>query len=217
MSEAATLKIQTLPLQIGRIFGFITNCYLLAAGSEAQSLVVIDPADGVQRILKAVSGRKVDAIILTHRHADHTAAAAELVQATGAVVYAHELDAPAIQQPEGHYPHFSRESRQPPKVDVLLHDRDRIELADIAFEVLHTPGHSVGSICLYVAAAEALFSGDTLFYGTTGRTDLPTGDAAAMHDSLVRLSALPDCVRVYPGHDQSTTIAAERHRALIEY
>ena len=110
-----------------------------------------------------------------------------------------------------------REDRQPPKVTDSLQDNDHLELANIQLEVLHTPGHSIGSICLYAARDDVLFSGDTLFCGTTGRTDLPTGDPLAMHQSLVRLSQLPDAVTVYPGHDWTTTIGEERQRALVEY
>jgi glyoxylase-like metal-dependent hydrolase (beta-lactamase superfamily II) len=211
------MKIEKLKLQIGDIPGFITNCYIVSRNQDANECLVIDPADKIDEILAAVGTRKVVAIVLTHRHDDHSAATSQLVEVTGADVYAHELDAQAIMNPQGHYPKFVREKRKPPQITGLLRDGELLVQAGLELKVIHTPGHSIGSICLYSPDDKVLFSGDTLFYGTTGRTDLPTGDARQMHESLRLLAKLDDDVIVYPGHDSNTSIGNERYRALVEY
>jgi glyoxylase-like metal-dependent hydrolase (beta-lactamase superfamily II) len=211
------MNIQTLVLQIGKIPGFSTNCYIVSESETADQAIVIDPADQFAQIQDALGKRQVAAIILTHRHDDHTSAASQLVQASAAPIYAHELDVQAIEHPQGHYPSMIAEERNPPVVTNILHDGDVVNIAGVELQVLHTPGHSAGSICLYNAKDAILFSGDTLFYGTTGRTDLASGSPQEMHQSLLRLAELPDNVDIYPGHDRPTTIANERHRALVEY
>ncbi|MDR0501065.1 MAG: MBL fold metallo-hydrolase [Coriobacteriales bacterium] len=211
------MNIQTLPLQIGRDLSFTTNCYIVSATKNATEVVVIDPADKVEQILAAIRNRKVAAILLTHRHDDHTGAAGELVAATKALVYAHEQDRQAIEQPQGRYPFYSHERRNPPKVSKLLAEGDIVCAAGLNLKVLHTPGHSAGSICFYSDVEKILFSGDTLFCGTCGRTDFASGSPAAMHDSLQRLSKLPPDTKVLPGHDSATTIGAELNRGLSEY
>jgi glyoxylase-like metal-dependent hydrolase (beta-lactamase superfamily II) len=193
------------------------NCYIAAASEAAEGVIVIDPGDRCEKILAKLAGRQVYAIILTHRHSDHTAAASQLAAATGAPIYAHELDADAIEFPKEHYPKFSPEKREPPKLARRLRDGDVIEHGGIRLEVISTPGHSSGSICLLAREDMILFSGDTLFEGTTGRTDFETGSPAEMHASLRRLAQLDDGVLVLPGHDRPTTIGDERSRALVEY
>jgi glyoxylase-like metal-dependent hydrolase (beta-lactamase superfamily II) len=177
---------------------------------------LIDAPAQPDLLLQEIGGKELVAIILTHNHFDHVGAAAALVKATGATVYAHELDADIIEQ--GSRDTFaSVESIEGVKVDVGLKGGEKLDLAGVKFDVLHTPGHSKGSICLLNNEEKVLFSGDTLFKGTTGRTDFAGGSPVQMHDSLIELSKLADDVIVLPGHDAHTTIAAERTRALIEY
>jgi glyoxylase-like metal-dependent hydrolase (beta-lactamase superfamily II) len=229
------MDIEVLQLQIGDDPHFVTNCYILSGnggdanassgsdsapdlvGAGGTGVVVIDPADKLEQIIAALAGRAVAAIVLTHRHDDHTGAAAQLAAYSGAPVFAHSDDAAAIERPSGRYPFFGRERRSPPKVTRLLADGDVFEAGGLKLEVMHTPGHSAGSICLLDATAGILFSGDTLFFGTCGRTDLPSGSPTEMHASLRRLSQLPQQTKVYPGHELATTIGAELGRGLSEY
>ena len=196
--------------------------------------IAIDPGDEPLRILEELGNSKLAAIVISPGHYDHISAVAALVAATGAKVYAHALDAEAIltnfQQIKSGYEDFSKKlygrfkgyagfdlSASAPKVDVRLQDGDRIVCADIALEVMHTPGHSPGSSCLYDRDGARLFSGDTLFQGTCGRTDFAGGSPKSMHDSLQRLSKLPVQTQVYSGHGEKTSIDAEIGLGLSEY
>ncbi|MDR3136901.1 MAG: MBL fold metallo-hydrolase [Coriobacteriales bacterium] len=196
--------------------------------------VVIDPGDQPERILAALGSAKLVAILLTHGHYDHIGGVASLAHSSGAKVYAHELDAEAIatnyQQIRNGYAAFSKKlygrfkdfhnpllSNIAPRVDVLLRDGEHITFGDINLEIIHTPGHTRGSICLYDQAGAQLFSGDTLFKGTCGRTDFVGGSPASMHTSLQRLKELPPETLVLPGHDEPTSIGAELELGLSEY
>ncbi len=191
-----------------------TNTYILTTDSGC---VVIDPADDCPRIIRHLDGRTPDVIVLTHRHFDHIGALAELVERTSSPVYAHELDADAIADPATQVDELQDDDEPPAGVRISrrLEEGDIIHAGDIDLGVIHTPGHTAGGISLLYRSASgealALFSGDTLFKGTIGRTDLHTGDyraiASSIHD---KIAVLPDGVRVYPGHGQTTTIGAER-------
>jgi glyoxylase-like metal-dependent hydrolase (beta-lactamase superfamily II) len=138
-------------------------------------------------------------ILNTHGHPDHAYADAAVKRATSAAVSIHRLDAYRLGQQE-----------DPVTADRLFDEGDESALADLRITILHTPGHTEGSVCFYAPAERALFSGDTLFNAGLGRTDLPGGDARALVASLHRLSTLPPDTVVYPGHGPSTTIGAER-------
>jgi hydroxyacylglutathione hydrolase len=191
-----------------------TNTYILTTESGC---AVIDPADDCSRIIRHLDGRIPDAIVLTHRHFDHIGALADLVERTESPAYAHELDADAIADPVMQADDFKDADELPVgmKVSQRLEEGDIIHAGDIDLEVIHTPGHTAGGISLLYRSASgealALFSGDTLFKGAIGRTDLQTGDyraiASSIHD---KIAILPDGVRVYPGHGLTTTIGAER-------
>lgn len=184
-----------------------TNCWLVDDGAGGP-WIVIDPADEAQVILEALGGQAVAALVLTHGHFDHLAAAAEVAEATGAPLEVHELDAPSITTAEGTGGLIFGFHDVAPPADRLLRDGDRVEAGEVSLTVIHTPGHTPGGICLL--AEGHLFAGDTLFAGSVGRTDFPRGDMAAMRGSIAHLASLPDETRVYPGHGPETTIGRER-------
>jgi hydroxyacylglutathione hydrolase len=190
-----------------------TNCWVVS-DAVGGPLVVIDPAgdgDDAGRLVQAVAGRDVALIVLTHAHFDHLGSVSSLVQVTAAPVAVHALDAERITDaaPAGTggalfgYDHVS------PPADRILHDGDRIRAGELTLEVLHTPGHTQGSISLL--ADGHLFSGDTLFSGSVGRSDFPGGDARALSRSIAeKIAPLPDDTVVHPGHGPDTTVGRER-------
>lgn len=180
------------------------NCYLLSQGGEA---ALIDPGDGSEQTLATIAHLLVDngltlrAILLTHGHFDHAGGLAALARAwPEAQVYLHSADFPG---PDGQlFPQTA------PAGSRFLQDGDLLELGGETLTVLHTPGHSEGSCCFQ--AGDSLFTGDTLFRGSMGRTDFPGGSDTDMRASLARLAALEGDYQVYPGHDAPTTLEHER-------
>ena len=152
--------------------------------------------------------------MLTHYHFDHVGAAAELREATGAPVIASAEDAPVIAGEKRWAGHSGRNTPCP--VDRVVRDGDVLEIGSMAWQVIATPGHTPGGLCFFLDATEGvegapvLVSGDTLFYGTHGRTDFSESSPSAMRDSLKRLAALPPETIVLPGHNTLTTIGRER-------
>lgn len=186
------LKIDTLTLGLYQV-----NCYVVR-NENSDRCVVIDPGYDPQKVLNHLKtkGLTLDAILLTHGHFDHVGAVKELAAETDCKVFLHNLERT---MPEAmtagslyatdNYPH-------------------RFSVAGMDFTVLHTPGHTPGSVCLI--CEDAMFSGDTLFAGSCGRTDLPGGDWATILASLGRLKELPGNYRVFPGHGEDTTLAQEK-------
>ena len=188
------INIKTLALG-----AYQTNCYLVWDES-ADTCVVIDPGYEPDTVLDEVRnlGKTIAAVLLTHGHFDHVGGVRELAAETGCPVYLHEA-----------------ELSMPPQMTAgplfytnTYGEGDFVEAAGLSFKVLHTPGHTPGSICLL--CENAMFSGDTLFWGSCGRTDLPGGNWATIQKSLKRLAALSGDYDVYPGHGDFTKLSFER-------
>jgi len=188
-----------------------TNAWLVS-DTAGGPLVVIDPAHDARTLLAAVGVRPVAAVVLTHGHFDHLAAAREVLAATGAPLLVHSSDADSITTADGTGGTLFGFDDSAPPADRTLAEGDTVEAGALRLVVFHTPGHTPGSICLYVQEQDGgeLFAGDTLFAGSVGRTDFAGGDLLAMRASVARLSGLPDSVRVHPGHGPDTSIGRER-------
>ena len=168
-----------------------TNCYLVSANGTT---IIIDPAEPSAPLHSLIGARKVDLVVNTHGHFDHVGGD-WVLREQGARIRLHQADLPYV---DHYYPDH-------PPIDAYLEDAE--EIAGI-LRVLHLPGHSPGSIAL--VGEGVVFSGDLLFAGSIGRTDLPGGSMEDMRDSLGRLLALPGNTRVYPGHGETTTLEKER-------
>jgi hydroxyacylglutathione hydrolase len=196
-----------------RVVGVLQcNCYVVG-DPETKKAIVIDPGDDADAIAEdiAAKGLTVTAIVATHAHFDHVLAAERLRALTGAPFHLHDDDRPLLDwlQESGRL-FLGVELSAPPQVDTRVAEGDKLTAGAVELEVLHTPGHSPGSISL--VAEEAVFSGDTLFAGSVGRTDLPGGDTDALVSAVRnKLFTLPEELPVYPGHGPATTLA-EEHR-----
>ena len=188
------MNFKTLPLG-----AYQTNCYLVW-GENADTCVVIDPGYEPETVLAETKrlGKSIEAILLTHGHFDHVGAVKDLVAETGCKVYLCEADLSMPPQMTAGPLYYSD----------LYGEGDVLSLAGLSFKVLHTPGHTPGSVCLQ--CEDTIFSGDTLFWGSCGRTDLPGGSWATIQKSLKRLAALPGDFQVYPGHGDDTRLDFER-------
>ena len=182
------------------------NTYVVGTpGGDA--CVLIDPGAEEEAVAQAVGERTVDAVLLTHAHFDHMLYAQPWL-ARGAKLYVHELDAPALSDPALNMSGLLGTYLALPKADMLLHEGDEVHEAGLTFAVLHTPGHTPGGVCYL--CGKTMFSGDTLFYRSYGRIDLPGGDSRQMAASLRRLYAMDEEIVAYPGHGMKTKIAWER-------
>jgi len=185
------------------------NCYILGCKDTAQA-VIIDPGDDEEQILAAIKENnfKITHILLTHGHADHIAAVAEIQQATGAKVLIHQGDHLLVEHAKMQAAMFDLRVPTPFKIDAYLQDGETISFGKHKLTVLSTPGHSPGCVCFINNGY--LFSGDTLFWDSIGRTDLPGGSHSKILQSIRnKLFTLPPETRVYPGHGLPTTIARE--------
>ena len=189
----------------------MTNCYLVKMDSS-DGVVVIDPAADPVRITEAAGkmNGQVCAILLTHGHFDHIGAVAELRKSTGAKVYAHEMEQSVLKEPVQNLSWQESDEIQI-SADVWLRDGMKVEEGQMEFQVLYTPGHTQGGCCYYLQREALLFSGDTLFDHSVGRTDFPTGSMSTLVRSIQdKLFVLPDETRVLPGHGEPTMIGTEK-------
>ena len=190
------------------------NCSIFG-DEQSREAVVIDPGDEIERILAILEkhGLRVKAIIITHAHIDHIGGAQKLKAATGAPVYMNAKDQPLSERLDTQAAWLGMPTPERAKIDVDAREGERIALGPAEFQVLHTPGHTQGSISLWIPAENKLVAGDTLFLDSIGRTDLPGGDyeqiLRSIHDKLLPLD---DTTAVIPGHGPNTTIGRERVR-----
>lgn len=188
------MKIQTLT-----VGNYETNCYILYTDS-APDCLVIDPGYEPETVLDKIKslGKKLTAILLTHGHFDHVGGVREIFAQTDCDIYLCPAD---CKMPEAM-------TAGPLCYTNSYQEGDTLSLAGLTIQVLHTPGHTPGSVCLI--CENNLFAGDTLFAGSCGRTDLPCGSWTQLASSLQRLKALPEDYTVYPGHGEATTLSAEK-------
>ena len=201
-------KLEMQQCVLGQVF---TNCYFLK-NKKTGELLIVDPGDYAEKVFQKVAlmqGKPVG-ILLTHGHFDHIMAADEVRKKYNIPIYASEKEETTLLNPKVNLSVFGHGSCTL-DADVYLKDLQVIELAGFSVQMIETPGHTVGSCCYYLKEEGVLFSGDTVFQGSVGRTDFPEGSTAAIVRSLHRLlDTLPDETEVYPGHDASTTIGYEK-------
>jgi glyoxylase-like metal-dependent hydrolase (beta-lactamase superfamily II) len=184
------------------------NCYIIADDSKSEALI-IDPGDEPEKVIECIdaAGFKPQYILFTHAHYDHVCAAKELHDRYKAVIVMHEDEKPTYLRTKQLCLSWGYEPEDFPAPERTVRDGDIISVGTISFQVMHTPGHTPGSICIH--GGNILFTGDTLFKGSVGRTDLPGGDFELLSRSLKRLLLLPSETRVLCGHYSETSIADE--------
>lgn len=190
------MKIQTIKVGVYR-----TNCYLVI---ENDHVIIIDPGSRATKILTEIEGLKVDAILLTHGHLDHIGAVDEIVKVKHCPVYCHIYDKEMLTDP---LLNCSKNNNITATSKVIAIDEGRLIIGNYVIDVFHTPGHTNGSVVYQIQ--DCLFTGDTLFKNSVGRTDLPTGSAKQLKQSLQLIITLDDNLKVYPGHEEKTTIKTE--------
>jgi glyoxylase-like metal-dependent hydrolase (beta-lactamase superfamily II) len=188
------------------------NCSILG-DEKTHEAIVVDPGDEIPQIQAILNrhGLKVQSIIITHAHIDHIAGAQKLKQLTGAPIYYNENDLPLVKMMDVQASWLQMPAPEVAPPDAPLTEGQKISAGDIHGNILCTPGHTQGSVCLYIPDRSLLIAGDTLFAGSVGRTDLPGGDSRQLIRSINdQILTLPDETKVIPGHGPNTTIGEER-------
>lgn len=189
---------------------YYANCYIVGS-EETKEAAIIDPGAEFKRIDEKIIelGLNPKIIILTHAHGDHIGAVNELVEKYNTKVYIHENDAKALSDSDENYSKILFRKELSIKPDVLLKDGDTIELGELKFDIIHTPGHTVGGICIKVE--NIMLTGDTLFNKSIGRTDFTGGSFDEIIDSITnKIFKYDDETIIYPGHNNPTTIGSEK-------
>ena len=199
------MKIETITVGM-----FGVNCYLIWQSSDSMALVV-DPGADPELIETSLqkNGLDVAAYLITHGHVDHLSALAELVDARPAPVVMNQVDAAWAFGPDNQIAPFYPQPRSPGPIACTVQDGSILTHAGLRYSVIATPGHTPGGVCYYFEDAGLLFTGDTLFEGTVGRTDLAGGDEKVLRRSIARLQRLPGTTKILPGHGESSTLAME--------
>lgn len=198
-------------LRVNSGFGELTNCYIVQDETTKETMV-IDPGGEANKIIEMldVIEAKVKYIYLTHCHGDHIGALEEVKEKKGGNILIHRFDAEGLHNKNISLTEYIGLGEINVEADSRVDDGDILHLGDLEFKVIHTPGHTKGGTCLYAKEEKLLLSGDTLFKGTWGRTDLPTSSFEAIINSITnKLMVLPDDTIVYPGHGRMTTIREE--------
>jgi hydroxyacylglutathione hydrolase len=188
------------------------NCFLFRADGSDRGLIV-DPGEEADRILGAVDelGLTIEAVLLTHTHFDHVGAVAPVAKATGAPVYVSEIERPVLADIMRYVPFAGFGPYESYEADHTLEGGEKLQLAGFEIDVIHTPGHSPGHLTFSIPAEKTIFSGDVLFQGSVGRTDLPGGDWETLLASIGALvDSLSEDTTVYPGHMGITSLGVER-------
>lgn len=196
-----------------------TNCYLVYNDSTKET-VIVDPADNGPYILNRCNelGITPEAVLLTHGHFDHIMAVEDIRRSFRVKIYASEIEDAMLADTSLNMSGSWGGNQTSFHADVLLKDGDELDLAGFRWKVMETPGHTSGSVCYYVPEEEVVFSGDTLFYGSYGRCDLPTGSSRQLAESILnRVFTLPDNTMVYPGHGETTAIGFEKQHNPIAF
>lgn len=185
------------------------NCYIVG-DEETKQAIVIDPGDEPDRILEVIKDNnfQVSAVILTHAHFDHVGAAGDIKRATGAKVLLHEGDKELYKGARDQAAFWGYEVDDLPEPDGFIKEGDEVRAGELTFKVLHTPGHSPGGVCLY--GEGTMFTGDTIFQGSVGRTDFYGGDMTKLKESFKRILGLPEDTIILSGHGPGTTIEREK-------
>ncbi len=199
-------------LKIDTWIGDPTNCYIILE-EETKETMVIDPAgevDKIENLIKIMDG-KLKYIYLTHCHGDHILGVTELKNRCGGKILIHREDSEGLNNPEINLSPIIGLGEIELEADSRIDDNDLIHLGNLQFKVIHTPGHTKGSTCLYCDKEKCLFSGDTIFRGTWGRTDLPTSNREDIFNSIEKkIMTLPDETIIYPGHGMMTMLKDEK-------
>lgn len=202
--------LKRIKVDIGTMLG--ENCYIIQ-DEKTKETMIIDPGNltgELQEMLEALN-IKLKYIVLTHCHADHITGAEQIKQKYGGKILIHREDAEGLKKPEINLCYYIGIDDVTLTADSRLNDGDLLHINELEFEVIYTPGHTNGSICLYCEKEGLLFSGDTLFRGAWGRTDLPTSSFENVISSITnKLMRLPEETIVYPGHGKSTLIKEEK-------
>ena len=192
--------------------GLVTNCYIIV-DEETKETLVIDPGAEVEKIIDMLDilEARVKYIFITHCHADHIGALDSLKEAKGGKILISREDSTGLYDSSINLAYYTETHNPELEADSRVDDGDVIHVGNIEFKVISTPGHTKGGLCLYCEKENMIFTGDTIFSGSWGRTDLPTGNIEEIMDSIInKILVLPDETIIYPGHGRSTMVGDEK-------